>query len=170
MTVPAVPLASPMHAAVPHVFSLRWQPGQLVELAGDITNFASPLPMPEVSPGLYRLELRLTPGAYRYKFRVNRQQWVDDPQAELHDWADGFTNALVIVGGLTGPIRFAPDRRHLVLDQDGRLIVQAEVTTSLAVIVILLNSIASSSSLLHSGFIPLYMKEVLLLTVFVIPA
>lgn len=110
--------------------SFRWSgpPGQKVELVGDFPDWKYPVPMPELSPGLYACELDLAPGVYRYKFRVNGRAWVRDPLAAATDLGAPFANHLRIVGGTAPPLLFAPDRRHVALDEDGRAVFHLEVS------------------------------------------
>ncbi|MBI5549301.1 MAG: hypothetical protein HY901_35905 [Deltaproteobacteria bacterium] len=109
--------------------SFRWSgpPGQKVELVGDFPDWKYPRAMPELSSGLYACELELEAGVYRYKYRVNGHGWMRDPSARLIDHADVFENNLLVVGGTTPPVVFAPDRRHLAFFEDGRAIFHVEV-------------------------------------------
>ncbi|MHB8874444.1 MAG: glycogen-binding domain-containing protein, partial [Myxococcaceae bacterium] len=52
--------------------------GQQVELAGDFPDWKYPIAMREEPPGCYRCQLELEPGVYRYKFRLNRREWIPD--------------------------------------------------------------------------------------------
>lgn len=110
--------------------SFRWSgpAGQRVELAGDFPDWKYPVPMLELTPGLYACELELAPGVYRYKFRLNGRIWVRDPLARLVDRADVYENGLLIVGGAVPPLVFAPDRRHLAVYEDGRAVFHLEVS------------------------------------------
>ncbi|MEW5848657.1 MAG: alpha-amylase family glycosyl hydrolase [Myxococcota bacterium] len=116
-----------MTPRVPVQFHFRDEPGQLVELAGDFPDWKYPVVMTEVSPGEYRCTLELAPGIYRYKFRVNQRRWELDPHARVRDDAEGHLNAIVTVGGVAGPLHFAPDRRHVVWWEDGTFQVHAEM-------------------------------------------
>lgn len=108
--------------------SFRWTgpPGQRVELVGDFPDWKRPVPMAEMSGGLYACDLELVPGVYRYKFLVNGLAWVRDPAARL-DRGEVFENNLVVVGGTAPPLLFAPDRRHVCLREDGRAVFHLEV-------------------------------------------
>ncbi len=108
--------------------SFRWSgpPGQAVALVGDFPDWTRPVPMPEVSGGLYACDLELEPGVYRYKFLVNGLAWIRDPSARL-DRGEVYENNLVVVGGTAPPLLFAPDRRHVRLCEGGRAIFHLEV-------------------------------------------
>src|SRR6185369_8396798 len=82
-------------------FQCHAEPGLSLELAGDFPNFARPRPMQEVSAGVYRCELELGPGVYRYKFCSERKNWWRDPAALVIDHAEGVDNSVVVVGGLS---------------------------------------------------------------------
>ncbi len=101
-------------------------PGQFVELVGDFPDWEHPIPMAEVAAGDYQCSVALLPGIYRYKFRLNRRLWFPDPRASLIDTSNPFRNAILVIGGLSEPFLFAPDRRHLTLSERGRLAVQIE--------------------------------------------
>lgn len=109
-------------------FEHRADPRQLVELAGDFNDFGNPLTMEESAPGCYSAELQLGPGVYRYKYRLNRRTWQEERAAVAIDHAEGLGNALCTVQGSPHPVQLAPDRRHLLLHPDGRLVVQLEVS------------------------------------------
>ena len=57
-----------------------------VNLAGDFNNWsptATPMtPAGSNSPGEWSVTIRLTPGLHHYKFVVNGNQWIPDPNAE----------------------------------------------------------------------------------------
>jgi cyclomaltodextrinase len=105
----------------------RWQgpPGQKCELFGDVLDWTRPVPMPEVTPGTYECALRLAPGVYRYKFRLNRNRWVADATAAT-DPTEGFDNSVAIVGGSEPPLFFAPDRGHVAVYEDGTVVIHVE--------------------------------------------
>lgn len=108
--------------------TLQWKgpEGQQVELLGDFPDWNHPISMLEGVPGQYECHLSLKPGLYRYKFRVNQAEWKLDPNALVVDKAEGYTNAVLVVGGIISPVLFAPDRQHWVQWEDGRLLIQAE--------------------------------------------
>ncbi len=87
--------------------------------------------MIEVELGVYECELFLAPGVYRYKFRVNHEQWILDASAAT-DPTEGYDNSVVIVGGSQPPLFFAPDRGHLVVYEDGRVVVHIETDSNQA--------------------------------------
>lgn len=105
----------------------RWQgpSGQQCELYGDVLDWTRPVPMPEVAPGTYACTLRLAPGIYRYKFRVNGNGWTADARAAF-DPTEGCDNSLAIVGGSRPPVYFAPDRGHVAVYEDGSVVVHVE--------------------------------------------
>lgn len=105
----------------------RWQgpPGYTCELFGDVLDWTRAVPMPEVTPGIYACELSLAPGVYRYKFRVNQEIWVADPIAAV-DPTEGWDNSIAIVGGAEPPLFFAPDRGHVVVYENGTVVIHVE--------------------------------------------
>jgi cyclomaltodextrinase len=118
-------------STVPVTFRFRGEPGRRVELFGDLPFWGQSHALREEEPGSYACVLELSPGLYRYKFRINRRDWVVDPNAAL-DVAEGHENSVVVVGGSTPPLFFAPDRRHLVITPEGRLRLHAEVELAAA--------------------------------------
>ncbi len=110
--------------------ALQWSgpSGQYVELIGDFPDWHHPITMTEVEPGKYECHLKLEPGLYRYKFRVNQQTWVVDPNALLLDHTEGFSNCVLMVGGLLKPVLFAPDRQHWTQWEDGRIVIHVEIS------------------------------------------
>src|SRR5262245_43105337 len=87
-------------------------PGRRVEVLGDFPSWKRPLPMKEVGPGCYALELELASGIYRYKLRVDGQFWIRDPNAHVVDIVGGFDNGELIVGGIESFLYFVFDRCH----------------------------------------------------------
>jgi cyclomaltodextrinase len=108
------------------VFSWQGPTGKTCELVGDMKGWHAPVSMPEVEPGRYACTLTLEPGVYRYKFQVDGAIWHRDPSAPAVDDTESYQNGWFIVGGAPAPILFAPDRRHLVVYEDGRLVVHLE--------------------------------------------
>lgn len=108
--------------------ALQWAgtPGQKVELCGDFPDWRHPILMTEAEPGEYECHLKLKPGLYRYKFCINEEQWIVDPNALLIDTSEGFQNSVLVVGGTLEPVVFAPDRQHCAQWEDGRLVVHVE--------------------------------------------
>lgn len=115
-----------MTVRVPVRFSLDGYPGRRVELCGDFPDFHVAHPLVEAAPGRHELELALEPGVYRYKLFVEGVGWLLDPAARLTERVEGVENGVLVVGGLAGPLVFAPDRRHVGLLEDGRALVRAE--------------------------------------------
>jgi glycosidase len=116
--------------AVPRVpvrIELELAPRQPLLLVGDFPSWKRPVQMVEVAPGRYRADLELEPGLYRYRFRIGLTGWISDPNPKARDLAEGHDNALLIVGGTVPPLYFAPDRRHLAVFPDGRVLLHAEV-------------------------------------------
>jgi glycosidase len=112
---------------VPVVVRFRGPAGQRVDLAGDFPDWKQPVPMPEETPGHYRCALELEPGLYRYKFLLRGKTYLPDPDAAVVDHAEGHDNAVLVVGGACPPLHFAPDRRHVAVYPDGRVVVHAEL-------------------------------------------
>jgi glycosidase len=81
--------------------------------------------MEETAPGIYECYLSLNPGVYRYKFRVNHEQWIADAYA-AKDPTEGYNNSLLVVDGSNPPIFFAPDRGHLAVYEDGNIVIHME--------------------------------------------
>ncbi len=108
--------------------TLQWNgpTGKQVELLGDFPDWNHPVAMREGAPGHYECHLHLEPGLYRYKFRINQTKWKLDPNALVVDQSEGYTNAVLVVGGIISPVLFAPDRQHWAQWEDGRLVIQAE--------------------------------------------
>lgn len=77
-----------------------------VNLAGTFNNWSdSANPMTERMDGSFVTTLSLPEGVYQYKFVINHDRWVSDPNSdkELQDPADEHHNSAVMVG---------PDARH----------------------------------------------------------
>jgi glycosidase len=114
------------------LFAFHGEPGHVVEVCGDLPDWTRPAVMTETTPGRYERTLRLAPGIYRYKLRIDGQRWVVDPAAAAVDRAEGFENGLAIVGGSRPPLFFAPDAAHLHRDARGVIAIHAEHEASLA--------------------------------------
>lgn len=82
------------------VFELRAE-AETVELVGDFNGWLPGItPLDEVENNLWRVEVSGTePGIYRYKFLLDGDRWVDDPENPHREW-DGYggLNAVVRVG------------------------------------------------------------------------
>jgi serine protease AprX len=82
------------------VFCFHHDTAQSVALAGDFNGWNSARsPLTKQQNGIWRVEIEmLPPGSYQYKFVVNHQQWVDDPNngLKLADGLGGFNSALHI--------------------------------------------------------------------------
>lgn len=105
----------------------RWcgPTGQKCELFGDVRDWTSAIPMPEVKHGVYECTIFLSPGIYRYKFRLNNCEWIADKTAAC-DPTEGCDNSLIVVGGSSPPLYFAPDRGHVAVNEDGTVRVHVE--------------------------------------------
>lgn len=101
-------------------------PGARVEVVGDLPTWRTAHVLEERAPGEHALELMVAPGVHRYRFRVDGA-WVSDPRAQLVDTTEGYHNAVLVVGGLAGPLVFSADRRHVQRGDDGALLVHAEL-------------------------------------------
>lgn len=67
------------------VLSFMTDPGSKVSVVGSFNDWDSKsTPMQEVSPGDFRVVLKLAPGEYEYKF-VRNGRWQADPNAK--EWA-----------------------------------------------------------------------------------
>jgi glycosidase/MoaA/NifB/PqqE/SkfB family radical SAM enzyme len=110
-------------------FEVDAHPGAAVFLVGDFPDWKTHHPMQQQpgAPGRFGLVLSLPAGVYRYRFLVDGQ-WRSDPHVpvERRDEAEGFDNAVVVVGGATAPFLFAPDAAHVRVDGDS-LYVHAEL-------------------------------------------
>ncbi|GMV81439.1 MAG: hypothetical protein AMXMBFR7_26230 [Planctomycetota bacterium] len=77
------------------VAALRYRPehpaaAQSVHVVGDFNGWDRTIdPMPRDAAGTFALELRLAPGRYVYKFVINGEWYMPDPQATEYDH-DGF--------------------------------------------------------------------------------
>jgi 1,4-alpha-glucan branching enzyme len=111
---------------VPVTFRFAGEPGQRVEVVGDLPRWDRPQVLTEVAPGRYERTLDLAPGLYRYKFLVQWRHWRSDPTAPV-DRSEGVENSIVVVGGTRAPLHFAPDPRHLRREMDGALRLSFEV-------------------------------------------
>ena len=82
------------------VFNFHHDAAQTVALAGDFNGWnPSQHPLAKQENGIWRIEIEaLPPGSYQYKFVVNNDQWVDDPNNGLKssDGRGGFNSALFI--------------------------------------------------------------------------
>jgi cyclomaltodextrinase len=133
----AVRFTAPEHRA-------RVASGGTVHLVGDFPDFRVPHAMLPDDDGVPSVTLSLPPGVYRMKFIVDQTEWtlprvlpaltdatVPDAThpahtAPLTESIDGFTNAVVVIGGQGPPLLFADDARHRRRDDDGALVVRAE--------------------------------------------
>jgi serine protease AprX len=70
-----------------------------VDVIGDFNGWGpGTTPLEQVSPGVWRASApRPGPGTYRYKFLVDRETWIDDPENPHREW-DGY-------GGLNSVLR-----------------------------------------------------------------
>lgn len=102
------------------------QGGAEVYVVGDFPDWSVRHRLVERNEGVYRTTLALAPGLYRYKLLVNGA-WHVDPYARIVDIAEGPANGVIAVGAASPPIYFAPDRRHVSLDENGALLVHAEI-------------------------------------------
>jgi hypothetical protein len=96
----------------------------VVEVFGDVAR-QDGIPHPWERGIRCPVTLDLAAGIYRYKYKVDGE-WRIDPHA-LIDNAEGVQNNFVVVGGITEPIIFAPDRRHC-FSSGGKVHVVAEAS------------------------------------------
>ncbi|SHH56867.1 isoamylase early set domain-containing protein [Thermosipho atlanticus] len=91
-------------------FSFEYDAEQ-VYLAGNFNNWSpTSLPMKNVN-GIWMISLELQPGEYQYKFVVNGEQWIEDPDAPSFV-DDGF-------GGKNGAFLLANENGKLVIKPVG---------------------------------------------------
>jgi hypothetical protein len=92
-----------------HTFTYRpprWAHPHSVDLAGTFNNWSSTsTPMRRLNDGSYAVTLRLSDGIYQYKFVINGDHWLRDPNSDkaLEDPSDPDHNSAVLIG---------PDARH----------------------------------------------------------
>jgi 1,4-alpha-glucan branching enzyme len=67
------------------VFSLNMPEAESVLLAGSFTNWGeNPLPLKKQKSGVWKVNVRLEPGTYEYKFIVDGN-WVNDPECSMRN-------------------------------------------------------------------------------------
>jgi 1,4-alpha-glucan branching enzyme len=65
-------------------FSFTAPSAMSVQLVGDFTHWQQePISMQKGADGIWRANVRLTPGAHQYRFLVDGA-WQDDPECHLH--------------------------------------------------------------------------------------
>ncbi|PLV60443.1 glycogen-binding domain-containing protein [Thermotoga sp. KOL6] len=82
------------------VFTFEWEGAKVVYLAGTFNNWSpTALPMEEVEPGLWRVELELEPGTYQYKYVIDGTMWREDPNAPgyVDDGFGGYNGIFTLV-------------------------------------------------------------------------
>jgi cyclomaltodextrinase len=120
----SVTFTAPEHRA--HVAA-----GGTVHLVGDFPDFRVPHAMVPDDDGVPSVTLPLPCGVYRMKFLLDLSTYVLPLSVQgvappCTESVDGFTNAVVVIGGQGPPLLFAPDARHHRRDDDGALVVRAE--------------------------------------------
>jgi len=108
--------------------------GGRVDLVGDFPDFRVPHTLANDDEGVPSVTLALGPGVYRAKLLLDLVEWVlptTTPETDTSidmttETADGYTNAVVVVGGAPLPLVFAPDARHVARDAEGALLLRAE--------------------------------------------
>ncbi len=82
-----------------HLFKLRAPAGTMrVNIAGTFNNWnKDATPMTREADGItYSIKLALAPGRYLYKFILDGDQWITDPNAKSEDDGEGNTNSIFL--------------------------------------------------------------------------
>ena len=94
-------------SATSHVLRTRLPHATSVELLGEPYDWLTPHPLGDGGDGAFERMLTLPSGAYSYKLKVDGE-WQLDPDNPRTRARDGRRDSLLVIGGASEPVLFAP--------------------------------------------------------------
>lgn len=111
--------------AIPHLLRARIPDAERVELFGEPFDWLTPRPLSKTGEAFERA-LRLPPGVYAYKLKVDGQ-WRLDPDNPRTRARDGRRDSVLVVGGAPEPLLFAPGLPFVYEESRGGVVITAWV-------------------------------------------